>query len=388
LCGAATVRAHAQAGSTAGKPAPPQGAATQPKQAKQAPKPKKPAAVKYAEPWPDDATMKARRAEAEALPLFKATDPLALVLSADFGAVNGDRRPDTTKTFPASIKVTSDKGAETTMPVTLKTRGKLRLDPRVCAFAPLNVAFTKKEVKGTPFDGQRALKLVTHCQNYDSYDQFVLKEYLAYRLFNLVTPRSFRARLAKVTYVNTKNGKTLFTHYGIFIENDDDLARRLEGRALEYPHTAFENYDAEAMNTLMVFQYMIGNTDFSLWGLHNAKMVQTRYRPLFPIAWDFDSSGLVYPPYSMPDPVLQLGSFEDRKYRGPCRTLEAFEPTFELFRSKKAESLALVDSLPDLTEAQRKQARRFLEQFYTTLDRKDALKKEFVDKCNPKSNTM
>ncbi|MGE5361185.1 MAG: hypothetical protein ACM3NQ_19380 [Bacteroidales bacterium] len=375
--------AYAHSGSTAAQaakaPAPP---------AKQTPKAKKTAVEKHAEPWPDGATIAARRADAEARRLFQSTDTLHVTLTADFGAVNGDRNRTSTKTFPASLAVAGDNGTQLSIPVTLKTRGKIRLDPRVCAFAPLSVTFTKKDAKSTPFDGQRTLKLVAHCQNSDIYDQFIVKEYLAYRLFNLVTPRSFRARLARVEYVNAKNAKPMFTRYAVFVEDDDDVARRLEGRVLEFPHTAFENYDQDALTTMMVFQYMIGNTDFSLWALHNAKMVQTRYRPLYPIVWDFDASGIVFPPYVMPDPSLQLSSFEDRKYRGPCRTLEAFEPTFALFRAKRAESLALLDAQPELSESHRKQAKRFLEQFYATLERKDALKKEFVDKCNPKNNTM
>ncbi len=42
----------------------------------------------------------------------------------------------------------------------------------------------------------------------------VLREYAAYRIFNLVTPESFRARLAKVTYVDTGTKKNLGTNGG------------------------------------------------------------------------------------------------------------------------------------------------------------------------------
>ncbi|MGE5359311.1 MAG: hypothetical protein ACM3NQ_09850 [Bacteroidales bacterium] len=358
-----------------------------PSAAKAVAKAKKSPSEKMAEPWPDEAVLKARRADAEARRLFQAADALPVVLSADFKAVNADRRRNSTKTFPASLRVAGDNQTDLAIPVTLRTRGKLRLDPQVCAFPPLGVAFAKNQAAG-PFEGQRTLKLITHCQDDADYDQFVLKEYLAYRLFNLVTPRSFRARLAKVTYVSAKDGKRLTTRYGVFVEDDEDLARRLDGRVIEFPHTAFKDYDAEALNTMMVFEYMIGNTDFSIWGLHNVKAVQTRYRPLFPITWDFDSTGLVSPPYAMPDPTLHLSGFRDRKYRGPCQTLQALDPTFQLFKSKQAESMALVDSLPDLRPVVREQARRFLADFYATLDSKDGLKKAFVDGCNPKNNTI
>jgi hypothetical protein len=139
---------------------------------------------------------------------------------------------------------------------------------------------------------------------------------------------------------------------------------------------------------MMVFQYMIGNTDFSIHALHNVHMVQTRFRPLYPIIWDFDVSGLVFPRYGAPDPRLELSSLRERVYRGPCRSLEAFEPTFAAFRAKEAESMALFDTLPGLRPLPRDDAKQFLARFYATLARKDALKKEFVDKCRPEYNTI
>jgi hypothetical protein len=379
----------ARGGGPAASPQASQAKPTQPaSQAKPAPKPKKAPSAKMAEPWPDDATIAAHKLDAEGRRLFQTADTLPITLAADFKAVNRDRNPESTKTFPATLTVAGEAGAAAAIPVTLRTRGKIRLDPKLCSFVPLSLEFSKKEVKGTPFDGQRKLKMVTHCQNDDDYDQYVLKEYFAYRLFNLVSPRSFRVRLAKATYVDAANGKTVASHYAVFIEDDDDLARRLEGRSIALPHTAFVNYDIEALTTMMVFQYMIGNTDFSIYALHNVRMVQTRFRPLYPIIWDFDVSGLVSPVYGAPDPRLELSSLRERKYRGPCRTLEAFGPTFAAFKAKEAESLALLDSLPDLRQRPRDEVRQFLARFYTTLGRPDQLKKEFVDKCKPENNTM
>ena len=353
-----------------------------------APKPKKTPAEKMAESWPDDATLAKRRADAEARRLFQSADPLPFTLAADFSAVNRDRRRNSTKTFPASLTVADRDGAARIIPVLLRTRGNIRLDSRVCAFVPLSIEFPKNVVNDTAFDGQRKLKLITHCRDEEDYDQGVLKEYLAYRLFNLITPRSFRVRLAKATYVDSRNGKTMSSHDAVFIEDEDDLARRLEGRAVAIPHTVFVDYDLDALTTMMVFQYMIGNTDFSIYALHNVKIVQTRFRPLYPIVWDFDVSGLVAPSYGAPDPRLGLPSLLERRYRGPCRTLEAFEPTFAAFRAKEAESMALVDSVPGLGQWHRNLVRQFLANFYATLGRKEALKKAFVDRCKPAANTM
>jgi hypothetical protein len=351
-------------------------------------KPKKTPAVKAAAPWPDSATIAKRREQAEALALFQSSVPLPITLAANFDAVNADRNATSAKTYPASLTVAGERGETLAIPVTLRTRGHLRLNPWTCAFPPLSVEFPKKETQDTLFDGQDKLDLITHCQDDAEYDQYVLKEYLAYRLYNLVTPRSLRVRLAQATYVDSRNRRKVASRYAVFIENEDDLARRLEGRALAFPHTVFNNYDGDALTMAMVFEFMIGNTDYSIWGLHNVRQVQTRSRPLYPIIWDFDGSGLVSAPYVVPDARLGIPSARVRVYRGPCRTLEAFEPTFAAFLAKEAESMELVKSLPGLRPFHREQAAQFLKQFYVMLRSKEGLKKAFVDRCNKKANTL
>jgi len=113
--------------------------------------------------------------------------PLSFTLEADFKTIGRDRDPDSTKQYPATLSVPGHDGAIVTIPVSLNTRGRSRLNPRVCSFVPLGIELPKKGVKGTPFDGQQSMKLVTHCQNDRDHDQYVLLEHLAYRIFNVLT---------------------------------------------------------------------------------------------------------------------------------------------------------------------------------------------------------
>ena len=346
-------------------------------------KPKKTPYDKLAEPWPDAGRLRQRRAEAEALPLFKDVAPLSFTLEADFKAIGRDRDPDSTKQYPATLSVPGHDGAIVTIPVSLNTRGRSRLNPRVCSFVPLGIELPKKGVKGTPFDGQQSMKLVTHCQNDRDHDQYVLLEHLAYRIFNVLTPNSFRTRLAKGTYVDVTNHRTLSTHNAMFIEDDGDVARRMEGRVVNLPRLRFDGLDQESLMRLMVFQYLIGNTDFSIWALHNVGVVATPNRVLYPIAWDFDLTGLVNPPYGLPDPRFNISSVRERLYRGPCKSLDELEPHLTVFRATQAEVMGLIDSVPELESRRRDTARGFLNQFYSTLARRERLKKELVDKCRP-----
>jgi hypothetical protein len=355
--------------------------------AKPAPKPKKPPSAKLAEPWPDAAQLADERRKAEGRRLFRQSDPLAFTLTADFKAVNRDRDPASTKVFPAVLTTTGPAGASQPLKVTLRTRGNLRLDPRTCGFAPLAINFVKKEMAGTEFDGQTKLKLVTHCQDGDSYEQRVLRELLVYRLHNLLTPRSFRVRLARATYVDAASGKTVAARHAFFIEDEADVARRLEGRAVSLPRLLFSDLEPESLTQMMLFQYLIGNTDFSIFALHNVAMVATPARVFYPIVWDFDVTGLVNPPYGVPSAALGLMSIRDRLYRGPCRSMQELEPALAIFRAKQAAAMALVDSVPGFDERNRRDVAAFLGQFFTLLGRQDALKRELVDKCR-KQPTM
>jgi hypothetical protein len=336
--------------------------------------------AKLGEPWPDAAKMSDRRKEAENLRLFQSADPLAFTLSADFKTVNRDRDPNSKKRYPAVITVTEGGKANST-PVNLGNRGTFRLMARNCSFIPLRVEFPKQESKGSLFDGQDWLKLVTHCQSDREYEQYVLREYLVYRIFNLFTPRSYRARLAKATYVDTTSGKPISTRYAMFIENEDDVARRLEGRIATLPRALFRDLDADSLTTMMLLQYLVGNTDFSIYALHNVRLIQDRARVLRPVTFDFDLSGLVNTPYAIPDRKLGITSVRERIYRGPCRTPEELEPLLAQFRTKKADLLALYDSLPDLSADYRREVKAYVEDFCSISNRKNDVKREFVDTC-------
>src|SRR5439155_8790057 len=142
-------------------------------------------------------------------------------------------RPEEKKDYPAALAAPGSGGAANTLAVSLRTRGHFRLRSTSCTFVPLRVEFGKEGAAGTPFDGQKALKLVTHCQSDKEYEQYTLREYPVYLAFNLLTPQSFRARLAKVTYVQAGETKPMVTRLGMFLEDDDDVARRMEGRIME-----------------------------------------------------------------------------------------------------------------------------------------------------------
>jgi hypothetical protein len=350
----------------------------------QAPAQQKPAkkdpVAKAAEPWPDAKQLADRRVAAENLPLFKSRETLAITFTSDFGAINRDRDPKSTKRFPGTIQVPGDGGVQP-IPVQVSARGHARRDPRVCSVVPIRLEFAKKDLAGTVFAGQKDLKLVTHCSNSSDGDQSVLTEYLTYRIFNLYTPRSFRARLAKVTYVDPKRDNAPEPRYGMLLENDDDLARRMEGRLYTMPNRHFNFIEPESLMLTMLLQYMIGNTDFSIMALHNVKLVQTPDMTIYMATYDFDYSGLVNTGYGAADKRLGISSVRDRVYRGPCKTMPQLAPFLERIAAKKDEVLALVDQIPDMKPARRRDARDYLGEFFSTVSNPAKAKRAFVDNC-------
>jgi len=338
--------------------------------------------AKLAQPWPNAETLQSRRIDAERRALFQMVEPLVFTLESDFSAVNKDRDPNSTKQFPAILKTTGPNGESLSIPIKIGARGHLRRMSQTCSFVPLRLELSK-EVKGTAFEGpSNTLKLVTHCQGSKEFDQFVLREHLAYRLANLILPRSFRSRIATVTYADSKTGKAMTTRFGMLLEDDGDVARRLEGRTVALERVVFNDLEKDPLTLMMVFEFMIGNTDFSIFALHNVILVQTPDSKLHPVPYDFDLSGLVRPPYAVGDRRLGMTSVVDRLYRGPCRTNEELQPIFSAFRSKKSEIMATIESHAGLESGARREVTAYINDFFSLIDRPPSVKRFFIDQCN------
>jgi hypothetical protein len=334
--------------------------------------------------WPPDADALAkRRRNAETLPLFSSFEPIEITITADFKSVQRDRDVDSKTLYPGTLAIVTDGAAGPPIPIQLRTRGHVRRSTRVCEFAPLRLEFPKAGVKGTVFAGLDFVRLGTHCQSEGVYQQYTLKEYLANRLLLTLTPRALRARLARVTYADTDAGRKPYTRLGIFFEDADDMAKRVEARELPVPRQVFSAVDQPSLLFMSLFQYMIGNTDYSIFTLHNVVMLDDAKGVRYVAPYDFDYSGLVYAHYAAPAKGLGLASVRDRMYRGPCKTEAEVAQALQPFREKQAELLALPASLPDFDDGHRRNAEKYLNEFFDLVGRPDRLRKVFVTDCKP-----
>jgi hypothetical protein len=354
--------------------------------AAQSPSPpaKKNPLLKLIEPWPSPAVLAQRRVAAETLPLFNSHEPFEFTLVGDFKALNRDRNPESRKRFPGQLRVTVAAGAQVTIPVQLSARGHVRRMARTCDYVPIRIEFPKSGVGGTVFARQEALKLVVQCAKGSDFEQYLFKEYLAYRLSNVITHKSFRARLAKVNYVDQATGQPAGTRHAMFIEDEGDVAKRMEGRIVELPRLLFKDVDTDTLLPMMIFEYMIGNTDFSIYALHNVRLVQRPDKSIHPVPYDMDFSGLVHASYAVPDRALMLTSVRDRMYRGPCRKQEQIDPYIANFVAKKEVLRALPDSIPGLDKSSRDDTKSYLDGFFSAIKTTKDARRLFVE-CADKS---
>lgn len=272
-----------------------------------------------------------------------------------------------------------------TVKVKVKPRGTYRKDPKHCAFPPLFVKFSDKQTKNTPFEDIGRLKLVTHCSNTQQvFDQYVLREYLVYKIYNLLTDSSFHVRLLSITYKDIEGNMEPITRYGFFIEDEDLMAPRIGGKIIEIKNIHQDRTNYNLINLLALFEFMVGNPDWDVSLQHNIKIVQTSPFELpLAVPYDFDYCGIVNTKYAAPAEELNISSVTERVFRGFCRTPEEFAMTFNKFRSLKEQIYNLYGNLQPLDEGSRYWSLKYLDQFYEIIDSPIKVKKEILDTCWP-----
>lgn len=302
----------------------------------------------------------------EAAKLFRDEEPLELTITANIGRLKHDKSQQP-PWREGRISYTDSAGQAVSVPVRLRTRGSWRL--KECAFPPLRLDFKKDSVKHTIFAKLDKPKLVTHCRDSREGDQLILAELQLYRVSNLLTPYSHRVRLARIAYADSGSGKVETTHYAFLEEEPAAVAARLGALLVKQQGATPEDLVPHHAVVFDLFEYLIGNTDWSVAGLHNVELV-TSDTLYVPIPYDFDFSGAVNAPYATVDPRLSIRRVRDRLYRGYCEPDDVFPGAFELFRAKRDSIYALYhDSIGRLLDADRaKHTLEYFDDFYKTIN--------------------
>ncbi len=273
---------------------------------------------------------------------------------------------------PAIIQIIKSIGDTISYDVKIKSRGNKRKD--ACNLPPIKVKFPKKDYL------YNKLKLVITCANNDPYDQILLKEYMAYQIFQKFTDKGFKTELLKIEYIDTgRDGKT-FTRYAFAIETAESLADRMGGRVYN-PKVMHESVlDSEQLALFTMFQYMIANTDWAVQNLHNLEAVTDPVRKaVLAIPYDFDYSGFVGTHYAVVHESLPINDVTERYNKGVCIDDKACEKYRRLFISKQEEILKMCREFKYFNKGAKKETESFLKGFFTAIENEKNAKKIFCE---------
>jgi hypothetical protein len=316
-------------------------------------------------------------------PLFLGDAPLALTIQAPWDTIL--RKPTDTRRHPAVFEA-AGQGPAQRLEGTVETRGLTRR--RICSFPPLRLRFTDGTTKGTVFAGQDDLKMVTHCQVGQDFAQYYVQEFVAYRIYNLVTPQSFRVRALEASYRDAGDGKVQGPRFAFLIEDLGDVAKRLDLKRDPRPKLLPKDYDPVATSRFALFQFLIGNTDWDLTTgprsdecCHNARALGAGEALLVPVPYDFDSAGIVSAEYAAPDPSLPIKEVRERVFRGFCVHNATLPAARAEFLAKREAIFQLARDEPRLNTPRRRALVGYLESFYAILDSDEKFAKQVTAKC-------
>ncbi|MFN7115980.1 MAG: hypothetical protein ACK4TA_04230 [Saprospiraceae bacterium] len=280
--------------------------------------------------------------------------------------------------IPAKFFYKDAAGKAQSWDIDLQVRGKFRR--RICEFPPLKLTFPKKKVMEAGFNDHNDLKLVVHCADNEAGDEYILREYMAYRLYQILSPESYRVQLLRVKYRDTQD-RSVVTRYAILLEDEDELSARLGGTVCEdcYNITK-EKFRLDNANTQDLFQYLIGNTDWSVNMMRNVKLLKCNKDEKYIIVpYDFDFSGLVSAPYASVDQAnMGVQNVRQRVFLGFAKSPEELTPAIELFNNKRKEMEDFIKKFKLSLPETRMQMLDYLDSFFectkTGLDLKTPVK--------------
>ncbi len=265
--------------------------------------------------------------------------------------------------------------------IKVKSRGEFR--NKYCQFPPLSLNFKKTEFGKTDLDRIEKIKLVTHCEY--GNEEYLLREYLVYKLYNILTDNSFKVRLIKINYINTYKKSKPIGSYAFLIEPLGFLSERTNTTPINMTNLNQKNILPEVMDRVAIFNYMIGNTDWSVPGQHNCKILarkevdRSELGTIVP--YDFDYCGLVNAYYAVPYEPLGLKSVRERRYVGICRSEEVFINALKEFTDKKEEFYRVINEFPLLDARAKKDIIGYLDTFYSGFDKRNSIVSDMLGGC-------
>lgn len=295
--------------------------------------------------------------------IFEEEDPMKITLTLDLKKYQKEKHKG--EYMPVNFLYEFNDTLFLEKELRMKARGAFRRSH--CSLAPFWLNIRKADVENVHLQNVTRFKVVTNCQGSRAYDEYVLKEYLAYKIYNIISPISFRVRLIRMKYVDTGRKDKVREGWAFMIEPEGLLAERVGGQVVKKDDLSITYMKPGDMDIAAMFMYMIGNCDYAITGRHNMKILGM---PGFgsegytPVPYDFDYSGLVDASYAIPGDNLGITSVRERYYLGPCREDESFLAAIEHINQHRDEILQMVNDFEYLDEKHKKSTISYLEQYF------------------------
>ncbi|MFT7286119.1 MAG: hypothetical protein ACI87W_000223 [Halieaceae bacterium] len=319
-------------------------------------------------------------------PLFADPDPLSITLTGPFSEIN--RKRDKEQEYAGTLSYANEDGETTVLDVKYSVRGNFRLQNKVCSYAQLWINLKKSQVKDTLFHKQNKLKLVVQCRDSERFREFIAREEHAYRMFQTLSDISLGTRLLEVNYVDTAGDDDSRTQTAFFIQHQKRLAKQLDMDVLDLPSADKARLDEPQSALVALFMYMVSNTDYSMIAsppgqncCHNTKVLAASTGALYPVPYDFDSTGYVNASYAEPSGDLKQRSVRQRIYRGFCVSDEAQDRALAIMREKRASIYRILEDNRYLKDKSVKKSRKFIDDFYSVIDDPRDLQYAVIGKC-------
>ncbi|NOQ27938.1 MAG: hypothetical protein GQ564_21455 [Bacteroidales bacterium] len=299
---------------------------------------------------------------------FEDDDALDLTLKFDIKKFIDEKMDEIY--LPASLSYKISDTIVINKQVRIKSRGIVRKD--FCYFPPYFLNIKNTELPDNILSDIKKVKVVSHCKNSEVYNNYILKEYLVYKIFNIITDYSFKVRLLNVKYIDTGRKDKTVTYRAFMIEPEKLLAERLDALLINMDNFGYNQTDTAITTVMSLFQYMIGNTDYSITGRHNLKLITLKdhtKQSIIPIPYDFDFSGFANTHYAKPQSSISIENVTDRYFYGMCRTNDVYINAMNIFREKKEEIFSFILTCEYLDKKTMRQAINYLEEFYKELEK-------------------
>ncbi|HUR65040.1 MAG TPA: hypothetical protein VMZ03_01715, partial [Chitinophagaceae bacterium] len=314
--------------------------------------------------------------QVDSIRFFTDEQTLEMELTTDIKSLQGEKGQDVFQ--PATVKIKFPDGKIIEEVIQVGARGKFRRG--YCRIPPIMMQF--RNASSPQLASLGKLKLVIGCGASSTDEELLFKEFLVYKIYNQITPKSFRVRLIKTTYNDTRGRVRSFSQHSFMLEDDGDMARRNGCFKKVHGQLLTEATERDNMTMVAVFEYMIGNTDWSVPNEHNIEIIFNREKPLAPpltVPYDFDYCGLVDASYAVPNEIIGTEKVTERVYRGFPRSMEELQQTLALFRSKKEAIYSVIRNFTMLGERARRGMINYLDEFYRMIEKDAEVRFAFIE---------